>query len=129
MSKFEHLLLLQRQQGIEVGDTVKVYPFASYINNNPYFNEKMKAFREGVVVHVQPDGRYSVRCDGAEINYQWPATHVVLHRKKEVKRSVTLNSEYTAHVYADRVVVGCQTIHIDRIRDILDVAIDLGRKS
>lgn len=129
MSTYEHLIQLQGQQDIAVGDTVLVFPFRSYINGNPFFNPKMAAFNQGTVKSVRMEGWYSVNCPDSSQEFVWPSTHVTLLKKKETKKVVRLNSQYTADVYADKVVVGCQTFTIERLREILDVATELGKQS
>jgi hypothetical protein len=81
--------------------------FAVYSKHSEPLEEKGKKLieRDGYCVIVEDKNGYGF----------------VLDDVKEISNKVVLNDEYTAVVDKDNVVVGCQTISIEKIKEILKI--------
>ena len=71
-------------------------------------------------------GEIGASCSNhATILFNYSDLSEIENKVRNFRRSipVRLNDEYTAEVYKDKVVVGCQTFTIEQIKKILDVAV------
>lgn len=109
---------LQKASGIKVGDTVRVLRRAlsyemgwgtNWVSDmSKYIGRDFKVSR----VHDT---------DGVLLNDKWLFPFFVLEvvKSKPAFVKVKLNDEYTAEVYSDKIVVGCQTFDTSIARNLL----------
>lgn len=122
-----HYNALQKASGIEVGDTVRILRVCKTnemgwgCSWNAHM-DKTVGMKGTVTTVSTADG---IRVDfakmvGDRLGWWYPFFALEIVKKRPRKVTVELNGEYSAEVYKDKIVVGCQTFDTSIIQALAD---------